>query len=76
MKKKQSSSIVPALKVELAKAGLNQSQLARKLEVPSTTLSDWLRGEHPAPADLPTRIEKALGLSAGALSGKEVSDGR
>lgn len=59
-----------ALRVELAKAGLTQRALARKLNVPDTTLSDWITGAHPAPADLSIRIEKELGLPAGSFAGK------
>ena len=29
-----------------------RASLARRLDVPDTTLSDWLRGVHPAPPDL------------------------
>lgn len=54
--------------VELARRSMRQRDLARLLKTPDTTLSDWLRGAHPAPADLPTRIERALGLPAGALA--------
>ena len=56
-----------ALDVELAKANITQSELARRLETPSTTLSDWLTGAHPAPENLFQRIEKALRLSPGTL---------
>lgn len=68
MKPTRSSSTKTSLSIELARAGLNQAQLAAKLDVPSTTLSDWLRGAHPGPADLMPRIEKALRLKAGSLS--------
>ncbi len=76
MKTKRSSSTKTTLNIELARAGLNQSQLAAKLDVPSTTLSDWLRGAHPGPTDLMQRIEKVLSLKAGSLSSGEVSDER
>jgi plasmid maintenance system antidote protein VapI len=56
-----------AVAVELARRGLFQRDLARRLRVPDTTLSDWLRGAHPAPPDLSTRIEKALGMRGGEL---------
>lgn len=55
------------LRVELARRRLTQIQLAQLLRVPPTTLSTWVRGAHPAPNDLATRIEKALGLPLGAL---------
>ena len=57
-----------ALRVELAKAGLTQRALARKLNIPDTTFSDWIRGAHPAPPGFGTRIEKELGLDVGALN--------
>lgn len=56
------------LRVELAKAGLTQRALAKKLNVPDTTLSDWITGAHPAPPDFTCRIEKELGLPAGSFS--------
>ncbi len=54
--------------VELARREMRQRELARRINVPDTTLSDWLRGAHPAPADLPRRIEQALELEPGALA--------
>ena len=55
------------VRIELAKQDLNQAQLAKKMGVSSTTLSDWLRGSHPGPADLHALIEKALKLPLGHL---------
>lgn len=55
------------LRVELARRDLTQTRLAGMLGVPPTSLSTWLRGEHPAPPDLKRKIETALGLSAGTL---------
>jgi len=54
--------------VQLARRGLRQRDLARLLETPDTTLSDWLRSVHPAPLDLPSRIEGALHLDPGTLT--------
>src|SRR2546428_4934721 len=56
-----------ALRVELARRDLTQTQLALLMKLPPTTLSTWIRGAHPAPSDLAGRIEKALGLAAGVL---------
>lgn len=66
---KKRSTFRTTLAIELARAGLTQSELAATLGVPSTTLSDWLREAHPGPADLRTRIERALRLRRGALAG-------
>ncbi len=74
--KKQTETSRTTLNIELARAGLNQTQLAQKLATPSTTLSDWLRGAHPGPKDLLERIERALGLPVGALQAKEARHGR
>lgn len=56
------------LAVELARRSMRQRDLARLLQTPDTTLSDWLRGAHPAPTDLPARIERLLRLPPGSLS--------
>jgi transcriptional regulator with XRE-family HTH domain len=64
---KKRSSFRTTLDIELARAGLTQSQLAAKLRLPSTTLSDWLRESHPGPVDLVERVERALKLSPGTL---------
>jgi DNA-binding transcriptional regulator YdaS (Cro superfamily) len=53
--------------VQLARRSMAQRDLARLLNIPDTTLSDWLRSVHPAPADLSQRIERALGLKPGEL---------
>lgn len=55
------------LRVELARRGMNQTQLASKLGIPPTTLSGWLRQLYPGPDDLKARIETTLGLAPGAL---------
>jgi DNA-binding transcriptional regulator YdaS (Cro superfamily) len=57
-----------AVSVELARASLTQRALADRLGIPDTSLSDWLRGAHPSPPDLPRRIESALGLRRGVLT--------
>jgi transcriptional regulator with XRE-family HTH domain len=56
-----------ALKLALVRKGWSQSQLADALDVPPTTLSSWLRGEHPSPPELQARLENALGISPGEL---------
>jgi transcriptional regulator with XRE-family HTH domain len=55
------------LRAELARRGVNQTQLAARLGIPPTTLSGWLRQLYPGPDDLRARIEAALGLETGAL---------
>ncbi len=57
-----------ALAVELARAGLTQRALAAKLNVPDTTLSDWIRGVHRGPPDLVQRIESALEIAPRSLA--------
>src|SRR4051794_36839300 len=65
-----------AVTVELAKAGLNQQALARRMGIPSTTLSDWLREAHPRPPRFAERVERALGLPAGHLRRAAQPEGR
>lgn len=68
MKRQSPSSIdLPTLRAELARRNKTQLDLARKLGHPVSTLTSWLRGAAPAPADLGRRIEVALGLNSGAL---------
>ena len=62
------------LRAHLAYRAMTQHDLARKLHRPTSTLSTWLRGVAPAPADLVNRIERALKLPAGALSDRDLSD--
>ena len=76
MRKTTRSPLKAVLDVELARAGLTQSDLANRLKVPSTTLSDWVRGAHPPPGDLESRIEKVLGLSLGGLAESAGGGGR
>ena len=61
------SPLQAALAVELARSSLTQRDVAALLGVPDTTFSDWVRRVHPGPADLPARIESALGLAPGSL---------
>lgn len=49
-------------RVALANAKLNQQELARKLKVPPTSLSDWLRGAHPVPTTVVRQLELVLKL--------------
>lgn len=56
------------IRIALAKAGLSQAELARRLGVPRTSLSDWLSGRRPAPTTLVGSIEKELGASGCASS--------
>lgn len=58
------------LKAHLARRDWTMLDLARKLGHPVSTLSAWTRGAHPAPADLPARIERVLGLPSGSLAKK------
>lgn len=71
LKLKKTKTFHHRVRVALAEAGLTQAQLAKKLGIPSTTLSDWLREEHPVPPTLTADIEKKLGLTAGELTKEE-----
>jgi transcriptional regulator with XRE-family HTH domain len=62
---------LPRLRVELARKGLTQIQLAQKLDVPPTSLSGWLRGVHPAPEGLHRRISEVLGVSVRRSGGRK-----
>ncbi len=64
----QHSQFRTQVAVELARRRMRQRDLAALMKVPDTTLSDWLRSQHPAPIDLATRIERALGIAPGALA--------
>ena len=57
-----------SLRLELVRQDLTQLKLARVLGVPVTTLSAWVRGVHPPPSDLISRIESALRLPRGSVS--------
>lgn len=56
------------LRIELARACLTLTGLARRLSIPSTTLGSWVRGVHPPPADLAERIATALGVPMHAIA--------
>lgn len=56
------------LRVELAKKDVTKRRLAEKMSVPPSTLSTWLHGAAPAPADLAERIEAALNLKPGSVA--------
>ncbi len=55
------------LRTALAERALPQWRLARRLKLPSSTFSDYVRGVAPMPARLINRIEKKLGIPPGAL---------
>lgn len=56
------------LKSQLARRGMTQLDLARLIGRPSTTLYNWIRGEHPSPPGTPALLERVLELPAGALA--------
>jgi hypothetical protein len=56
------------LRIELARASLTLTGLARRLSIPSTTLGSWVRAVHPPPADLAERIATALGVPTHAIA--------
>jgi transcriptional regulator with XRE-family HTH domain len=56
------------LRIELARKDMVQADIAKMIGTMPTTLSSWLNGRHAAPGDLARRIERALGIRAGALS--------
>jgi transcriptional regulator with XRE-family HTH domain len=56
-----------ALAVELARLGLTQRSLARRMGLADTTLSDWLRGVHPVPPRFVQAVETELGVATGTL---------
>ena len=55
------------LRIELARASLTLTGLARRLSIPSTTLGSWVRAVHPPPADLAERIAATLGVPMHAI---------
>lgn len=61
------------LKIALVTKGWTLGQLASAIDRPSTTLSSWVQGRHPGPADLAERIADALGVELGAVTTVEVS---
>lgn len=56
------------LKGLLAERGLAQWQLAMKVRVKPSTLSDYVRGARPAPVGLVGRMERALKVAPGTLT--------
>ena len=61
------------LRAQLALNEMTQLDLANELGHPVSTLSSWLRGVAPAPADLLDRIEHVLDLPPGTLSASSPS---
>lgn len=61
-------STVTQLRIELLRLDLTQLDLAKRLDVPVSTLSSWLRGVSPPPPDLLRRIEHALDIPPNALA--------
>ncbi len=62
------TTLQTALAVELAKAGMTQSELALRAGWRPSTLSGWLRNIGAPPADMVARLERALGIPSGSLS--------
>jgi transcriptional regulator with XRE-family HTH domain len=56
------------LRIELARASLTLTKLARLLDLSPTTLGSWVRAVHPPPADLPERIAATLGVPTHAIA--------
>lgn len=56
-----------AVSLELVRAGMSQRDLADRLEVPPSTLSQWMSGAFAPPSDLVARIEQILSLAPGLL---------
>jgi DNA-binding transcriptional regulator YdaS (Cro superfamily) len=59
------------LRVELARRNMSRQALAQRLDVSPSTLSGWLRGVYPTPANLSERIERALKIKRGRLVPRE-----
>ncbi|MBZ4421755.1 helix-turn-helix transcriptional regulator [Myxococcus sp. RHSTA-1-4] len=56
------------LRIELARANLTLTEVARRLNIPPTTLGSWVRAVHPPPADLSDRVAAVLGVAAHAIT--------
>lgn len=56
------------LRIELARTGLTLTELARRLDIPPTTLGSWVRAVHPPPADLAERVAATLGVPVHAIA--------
>ncbi len=61
------------LRAFLALRGMTLTQLAHALGRPTSTLSSQLHGVAPQPGDLAAKIEAALRLPRGALTGADDS---
>jgi transcriptional regulator with XRE-family HTH domain len=55
------------LKIALVTKGWTLAQLASAIDRPSTTLSSWVEGRHPGPADLAEQLGAALGVEPASL---------
>lgn len=64
-------TVLTRVRIELLRRGMTQLDLAKHLRHPHSTLSSWLRGVAPAPSNLLARIERALKMPAGALTGSK-----
>lgn len=62
------NSLQTALAIELAKAGLTQTDLALKAAWRPSTMNGWLRGIGRPPPDFIETIEKTLQIPRGSLS--------
>jgi transcriptional regulator with XRE-family HTH domain len=65
-----------AIRAELAKQGLRAWQLAKRLRIAPSTLSDYLRGARQPPGDFLVRIAEALDIPVAALSPRTTGKGR
>lgn len=59
---------VRKLKGELARRGKTLTYLAREMRVPVSTLSSWLHQVRSPPADLASRVRKALGVPSDSIT--------
>lgn len=67
--KEQLRKLRVAVAVACAGQEIRQRHLAERMGIPSTTLSNWLLGVHPAPPGLVSKLEKALEMTPGSLPG-------
>ncbi|MFP2903672.1 helix-turn-helix domain-containing protein [Pyxidicoccus sp. 3LFB2] len=56
------------LRIELARANLTLTEVARRLNIPPTTFGSWVRAVHPPPADLSDRVAAVLGVATHAIT--------
>jgi transcriptional regulator with XRE-family HTH domain len=68
MKTRPRNKLHANVTLELTRRQLDQRELAEQLGTRPTTLSGWLTGAAPRPADLPERIERVLSLPRGSLA--------